>query len=457
MGKPQSIKIFSFSILFTLIHQPLSAEPAEVGSRGVDSEATALCNATAESNNTSTSYANLQNGFRATGYISTNVCETANLAEDKHPLAGNYTRWVVEPGAIFHYDGQRVYSLEGRGWIARLFSDRVIETSHSLQIEMAAPTVSIPIALASFKYNEEGENGVEYTTNIRNNGLDQTFFRVNSNTTLNVKARAQHSFRTSYTGAVEVLQAVQDAVKLVAPSSTLLTSINAEQLTKTSNAINEIGGSLFDRSFDETVEDGFNLDSWYKNRRIQIIIQLPFEITSHNRNPRSTNGSRLTRNRDPIYLSYWLSLACPRTSMFSTRDLCTQGSSTDPTTGSILAFEMAANKTVQQFINDQQWYKDFLASDDFRDNPAADTDAEEARDATLLRFCRSIANGVFEAGFNDTDTRLIVAAAIDGMPELAPVSDAMSSACGTAEVQMKDGGKRARGVWGLRSFPVLER
>lgn len=403
-----------------------------------------LCATQNSSSTTSLTQDQVQDGFRATGYISTLVCHQGTNSNAK-ALAGSYTRWLVEPAAVILNDGQRVYSLEGRGWLSRLFSDRVIETSHSLEIAMAAPTVNFTIPLATFKYNEEGENGVEYTTNLRNHAFNQTYFRVEPNTTMNITARGQHSFRTSYTGAVEVLSAVQDVVKLVAPSSTLLTSVNAEQLTTTSNAINSIASSLFDKSYDETVSDGFGVESWYDDRRVLVLVQLPFEITSHERNRSSANSDT------PIYLSYWLSLACPRRSMFNPQDECGVGNAATPTTGSILAFEMASNKTVQQFLSDQQWYKDFLASDVFRAPSAGQNNAQtQARNASLLRFCRSIANGVYGAGFNDVDTRLIVAAAIDGMPELSPISTSLRSACDTTE------NDRSQGELGLRSFRAVE-
>lgn len=230
-----------------------------------------------------------RDGFRATGYIGTVICgaEPAQGMEN-HPLSEHYTRWIVEPGELSSLDGQRIYSFEGRSWLARLFSDRVIETTHHLEIAMAAPAVSFTIPLSTFKYNEEGENGVEYTTRLRNHAFDQTYFRVNANSTANIVARAQHSFRTSFTGGADALGAVQSVISLVAPSSTLLTSVNSEQVTATSNAISGLIQSLFDTSYNETVEDGFRLDRWYANRRVLVVVQLPFEVTSHNRNQRRT-------------------------------------------------------------------------------------------------------------------------------------------------------------------------
>ncbi len=369
----------------------------------------------------------IKDGFNATGYISLVACnpqpnETTTDGSEK--LAGNYTRWIVEPANVSFNDGQRDYSIEGRRWYSRLFTDRVIDTAHFLEITMAAPDVVFSIPLSTFKYNEEGENGIEYTTNFRQHAFNQTYFRVDTNTTSNIIARGRHSFKTSFSGATDALNAVQSVVQLVVPSSTLLTSINADQVTTTSNAINTVASSLFSNRYDETVEDGFSLSGWHADRKVLVIVQVPFEVTSHRRNPNSRPNKK-----NAIYLAYWLSLSCPRASIFDTRDLCGNGQEFVASTGSILNFQIAANKTVQQHLGDQQWYKDFLTSPILTEDP---TDkSADARGLLNERFCRSIENEFFSIGFNRGDTTRIVRAAIIGMPELSPVTRELTLSCAT--------------------------
>lgn len=375
----------------------------------------------------------IRDAFSATGYISTLVCNPSSSPaddDDAQSLAGNYTRWVVEPAdGVSSLDGQRVYSFEGRGWLNRLFTDRVIDTAHFLEITMSAPDVNFSIPLTTFKYNEEGENGIEYTTTFRQHAFNQTFFRVDSNTTSNIVARGRHSRTTSVSGIAETLTAVQNVVQLIAPSATLLTSVNSEQVSNTSNAINSVAGSLFNNSYDETVEDGFSLSDWHPERKLLVIVQFPFEVTSNNRNPRRTVNGRTGRqsNDEAIYRAYWLGLACPRESIFNTEDLCGNGKRIEATTRSVLNFQMATNKTVQQYLSDQQWYKDFLTSTIFTEE-RTDENAN-SRKALMQGFCRSMENEFYSAGFNSPDVKQIVRAAINGMPELASKTDSLTEMC----------------------------
>ncbi len=387
----------------------------------------------------------IKSGFESTGYIAAEVCfpqprntwltydefmkieEASNRSAEYDikgvELAGHYTRWIVEPADDVTYkDGHREYSMEGRHWIKRLFTDRVIDTAHFLEISMSAPDVSFSIPLSTFKYNEEGERGIEYTTSFRQHAFNQTYFRVDSNTTSNIVARARHSSKTSFSGIAEALSAVQNVITLVAPTSTLLTSINAEQVTNTSTAINSVASSLFSNSYDEKVEDGFTLADWFKHRKVLIIVQFPFEVTSHRRN----KGGR-SDNEDAIYKAFWLSLACPRPSIFSPLDECEKGQDFTPTIRSVLNFQMAANTTVQQHLAAQQWYKDFLTS------PVIAGKAKKGEDAAtknqIIGFCRNIDNEFYKAGFNDGDAKLIKYSAIRGMPELAKASSKIDPIC----------------------------
>lgn len=393
----------------------------------------------------------IQDAFNATGYIAAQVCHPhpkETWTDESKELAGNYTRWVVEPAdEVAYNNGQRVYSAEGRRWYQRLFTDRVIDTAHFLEISMSAPDVSFTIPLATFKYNEEGENGIEYTTSFRQHAYNQTYFRVDSNTTSNVVARGRHSRKTSFSGIAETLGAVQSVIQLVSPSVTLLTSENANKVTEASTAINTVASSLFSNAYDETIEDGFSLSDWHEKRRMLVVVQFPYEVTSHKRNPRnqSTRERRKNKNNPAVYKAFWLSLACPRRSIFNPADLCDKGQYFSATTRSVLNFQMAENKTVQQFLDDQQWYKDFLISPILKEGlPPLESKGAKvkraARDAQIKSFLRSIENAFYNAGFNSGDVELIVEAAIDGMPELASVSRELRA------VYKDDGDFRGEGV-----------
>lgn len=426
-----SVKSMAVTLFVMTFSMPAFAEGIHKGEETDDRFD--FCGWTKEGEQGRPSLRQIQDGFNATGYISLVTCNpdpNGTAADGNKKLAGNYTRWLVEPADISFDEGQRDYSIEGRKWHSRLFTDRVIDTAHFLEITMSAPDVVFSIPLSTFKYNEEGENGIEYTTSFRQHAFNQTYFRVDTNTTGDVIARGRHSFKTSFSGAADALNAVQNVVQLVVPSSTLLTSINADQVTTTSNAINTVANSLFSNRYDETIEDGFSLSGWHADRKILVVAQVPFEVTSHRRNPNSR-----ANKENAIYLGYWLSLSCPRESIFDTEDLCGNGQGFEASTGSILNFRMAANKTVQQYLGDQQWYKDFLTSPILTQEWAEESKAE--RDILNERFCRNIENEFFGAGFNREDTTRIVRAAIVGMPELSAVTTELAKTCPTADLEQR--------------------
>ena len=115
--------------------------------------------------------------------------------------------------------------------------------------------------------------------------------------------------------------------------------------------------------------------------------------------------------------------------MFSSSDLCADQSLTSPkpSTAAILGFRLAANKSIQQHLDDQQWYREFLTSEVFRNANGT------GRQIMMTSFCRSVAAEFYKVGFNATDTRMIVRSVIDGMPELARISTELRTECGDSD------------------------
>ena len=360
-------------------------------------------------------------------------------------LSDLYTRVIVETTA----DGagslgsggpgsdstvQRSYALERRSALARLFSNRTIAVTTLASAEVKDPDVTTSLPLFSISHDSVRGSGEVFVTNFNSAHVQAPLFRIGPNTTFTIHLNAKMSDqqKTDVTGLV--IKAVQTAVNIAAPTSSILTTLSKDDISKSSQAIDSVLGGLSSQDVTEDIELGRLVDTWTATAEIRVEGRVPWGLVyAEGDKPDSTDNIHQDKN-----IGTWhIKLTCPRPSVFDARDLCglNEGRISFDITklpalkntikdsvsvSKILQTNLSSGTTIQAFIQTQSAYTTFLQK-----LSKLPSDTKE--------FCASTMSALYAAGLNQFDTALVVWAMGQNMPGLVSLDPSINvkSSCAT--------------------------
>jgi hypothetical protein len=419
-------------------------------------------------------------------------CWPTNVSDgDQLYLSDLYTRWVVEeidmdPNVSFVRD----YRAERHSPLERIFLGRNREATVTVKIQMHDPDVAFTIPLLSADYDGRRGKGQSFTTLLNRSDMSLPAFRITPRTSANIETKARSSNQIDMQATGIVLTALKDTLAVASPASSLLTSINRDQVQRTASAFDTAVSQLLSSTKGETTTTSRLLSEWRPGYSFLISVVVPDSI-------RTTNQSG-----DPRRIWFRITMECPRISAFDTLNVCelkennvftlVESPHGDADVGQpgvasslyrraidrlrnrisphqILSFSLGPNKTVRQFLTEQEWFislskevltapaavnrqaaaaatspatsegtptgggagaaADGAATDGAADTPspssertpppAPDKTGNEVTDNTRKanELCEAITEKLYSAGLSRLDANIGLWAAITGMPD----------------------------------------
>jgi len=396
----------------------------------------------------------LEENYQIVRYIGTDSSkwQPAPTALDYSDL---YTRieLYADAGAAGAGDGSsrlRDYARENRNWLLRLIASETNTVTTLANIEVRDPQLKIAVPLFSISHASGRDLGNTWATNFTSSNIDSPLFRLGPNTGLTLHLNTKVSTDLKSQGASLVVGAVQKAVQIAAPQSTLLTTLSNAEIANTASAIDTAISGLFSRDISEDIQLGRLVDSWGQEAAFKLYGCAPFirdedPAAADGRRPREPDSrpeGNCARSIDldggyDIPVGAWtIRLACPHVSAFSSRDICehpVQSSPSMPATpeelakvvkqrqaqvlttasdAQVLQFNLSSQIDIQTFVQSQGWYTRFTT-----------TKTTARTKADYVSFCSGAILGMEASGLNQFDSALALRAMVRQIPAVAALRE----------------------------------
>lgn len=330
-------------------------------------------------------------GRLVSGIVDVRECWPSNLGdEEQYYLNDLYTRWVVEDVSGNFGAMVRDYKRERRSPLERFFLGKTRNTTITVKIHMRDPDVDFTLPLLVVDYSGKRGEGQVFTTTLTRSDMGLADFRITPTTSANIETSARSSSELDVQATGMVLGTLRDALAIVSPGSSLLTSINREQIQKTSTAYDAALSRLLSSTVSETITSGRLLSEWHAGNKVLVSVTVPRSVrTLENQNDPDSQQVGTRR------LTFKIGMTCPRLSAFDTLSVCevmdgsvpvlvAPGYPSAPESDSaaggwpgwdsnrykvavgklrgrlspqqVLSFRLAQNKTLRQFLTEQEWF-----------------------------------------------------------------------------------------------------
>jgi hypothetical protein len=278
----------------------------------------------------------------------------------------------------------RDYNKESRGWFSRtMLGSRNVTRTLIADFNIANPDIKTTKALFSSTFRSDNTKGEAWATNESISVYATPYFKVSPNTTIEGKFRMQLSDERSSSAGANVMNALQTAANLIAPTSALVTFFNAPAMQQASTFLNTQSASLFGQSITEESTGAFAIKSWTAEPILVIRAELP-----------PAGNIKNTKQKEGI--GKWVVyLEPPIPSVFTTH---TQGGPDSPpdfegvSASDILSFNVGEDLRVYDYIFSRLELSDRI------------TLLNETQDPDTARLiCTRISRGLSEIGFTTYD------------------------------------------------------
>ncbi|MBA3069132.1 MAG: hypothetical protein FP825_11695 [Hyphomonas sp.] len=170
----------------------------------------------------------------------------------------------------------RDYERESRGWLQRtMLGSRNVTRTLIADFDISNPDIKTTKALFSSTFRSDNAKGEAWATNESISVYATPYFKVSPNTTIEGKFRMQLSDERSSSAGANVMNALQTAANLIAPTSALVTFFNAPAMLQASTFLNTQSNSLFGQSITEESTGAFAIKSWTSEPILVIRAELP--------------------------------------------------------------------------------------------------------------------------------------------------------------------------------------
>lgn len=431
---------------------------------------------------------------RLTETIGVLDCWEADVGNDKHYYLNDlYARWVIEEIGARGTPLVRDYRAETPPFVERIFVGHTRGTVTSVKIKMHDPDIDFTIPLLSVDYNGKVGQGQAFVTNLLTSDMSLPDFRLSPNSSVSIEATSRITNEVDVHATGIVLGTLKDALSIAAPGSSLLTSINREQVQKVSGAYDAALSNLLSRTIAESTTTGRLMSEWYPGASVLVSIDVPAKIR--------TTGQVLESKKTKATLRrlwFRLTLTCPRLSIFDTVSVCETDGGEDKnlrvlinspnrkpsgtvngvvgqpghdspqyqaavtdlaqrvTPHQVLNFRMGDSKSLRQFMTEQEWFislsKKMVQPDEGVTTIASQVVATEAEGsantvreqqtlanqraalspstAAAEEFCTAVVEKLYSAGLSQLDSEIGLWAIATGIPDFATSRDIFAAANG---------------------------
>lgn len=328
--------------------------------------------------------------------IGTADCWVADVGNDKHFYLNDlYARWTIAQVDHGKSPLVRDYRSETPSFIDRLFIGRTRSSVVTVKIKMLEPDIEFTVPLLTIDYNGKIGQRRSFVTTLISSTMSLTDFRLSPNSSVEIEANSRITSETDVHVTGVVLGALGNALSIAAPGSSLLTSVNREQVKNLSAAYDSALSNLFSRTIAESTTTGRLLSEWYPGSSMLVSVDIADAVRT--KGDRGPDGKPLAT---PRRLWFRLTLTCPRPSIFDTANVCEIGNADDrnlralinspnrkdgrPTkpelivgrpgfeseqykalvsqlaerisSHQVLNFRMGSGKSLRQFLTEQEWF-----------------------------------------------------------------------------------------------------
>jgi hypothetical protein len=346
---------------------------------------------------------------------------------------------------------KRDYSAESRPWYSRLFYSKTNTVTVTTNVSVHDPALKIAIPLFSISHASGLRLGNTWNTDYTASSDDSPLFLIGPNTRLAIHLSAKVSSELKSQGTSLALQALSAAIKVASPTSSLLTTLSSHDVNNKATAIDTAISSLTSSQISEDIDLGRLADSWAPHSSIELSGCAPFVRTDGSTSPSSycARGTDIDGGSDTEVGQWALSLACPRPSVFDSRDICSsigavaldkkRATALDVSTpnqrkqiwevlapaisdAQVLGFKLSSQVTIEDFIQSQSWFTAFTSKGTKTPNDYS-------------KFCSGGIVSMENSGLNHFDAALVIRAAVEQLPQLAQVREQFTSAKHTKDAK----------------------
>jgi len=349
----------------------------------------------------------------------------------------------------------RDYELEKRGWLAKLLSNRKIGITTLANVEVQDPPVPVRnLPLFSLTHDSVRGQGEVFASLLTGSHVQTPLFRLTANTAITIHLNTNISDEKAFAISPVVLKAVQAAVQIAAPTSTVYTTLSKDEVGNAAKALDTALNGLFSQTITEDIQIGSLSSGW--NLRFG---EPAYDVVVRGLVPGDLVHSKADEGADPYaspsdhVIGTWdIEALCPRPSLFDARDICSAIGNTRPAAGGgsgasggpnppskiavtdadaiktlvnrtkhdillsltpsqVLSANLSSAVTIQDFVKVQQFYTDFIGRD-----------SKSRTDADTITFCANARDALYKVGLNQFDATLVLWAMDQSMSGISDLS-----------------------------------
>ncbi|HWQ86339.1 hypothetical protein [Brevundimonas sp.] len=327
---------------------------------------------------------------------------------------GGYTRFHVQSdlyqsqeatGAANAAVQPRRYRDEDRGMLQRWLIGRSLSRVVSIRVSLSQPNVSATTTLAAATHESNRSRGESWVTEIHGRRMLTPYFRVDATTTATIEANLNASSSIQGDVSGTFINVLARAAALLAPSSTLVTSLTEGRMTAASDFVDQSISTLFAQTLTEKTATEFGPEDWGA-KLVTVTASLPHEHSV-------ADDRVLDRIGD-----WTVSVEPAIVSIFSTTPLCSPASCAASVVElqAKTAFESLAPYTVLNFrLDGQQTLVQAIRADeavaralDALSRVTDATSGNEDRKSAARTLCNVVAGKAESLGFNRFDSAATV-------------------------------------------------
>lgn len=337
-------------------------------------------------------------------------------------MAGTYTRLVITnvDGSSLSGSGATIvaYRYRDRGMWARFFSPKTTSVNFSVKVADGSFVATVPLLTVDHVSNSSDGEGFQRI--VTHQVETYPLFLVKADGS-NAKFSSQFLLKgaSQYQGPISgAISATQNAIKLVAPKSGILTTLTEKTVSDSATALDNVIAKLLTTSIDEEHFVDEDIGIVHASTGIRVTLQIPTAEDEGNWDGHSGTVGQWT-----------LTFAAPRPSIFSDIEVCdpkgseaskvqasrsgincddtlvgaakrAQGNA-DMSPAEVLGFQLVSGTqslgTVSSFLKAQSWYatsqKALLAA-----KPKSDD---------VVSFCAQVKQAMIAAGLNSVDAGIV--------------------------------------------------
>jgi hypothetical protein len=206
---------------------------------------------------------------------------------------------------------RRCYSNEARRAWERMLMGRELARVLSVKVDLRNPAIATTTTLASASYESNFSRGDSWTTELNGQLLLTPYFRIGNNSVARVEASINATAKGKDQVSGKLLAILQSASELVAPTSALLTSLNAPRMNQASQFVEQSLSGLFSNAVVEKSSNDFMPGNWNGDQRL-VTIHAAFPM-----------GKNQVTSPDAREIGTWeIRAAAPIVSIFSRITMC---------------------------------------------------------------------------------------------------------------------------------------